>query len=91
MKLIFCKECCSIFSLSKNKKVCDCGKSSGFYKQDGLNAEFQGPAVPIGFANSSFRNALKNQPTYGQGQEFIAFVIPENCKTLNHKNNFSKS
>ena len=58
MKLIFCKECQSVFSLSFSKKTCDCGKSWGRYMRDGLNAEYGGTVIPLGFANASFIAAL---------------------------------
>lgn len=82
MKLIFCKECCSVFSLSFIKKTCDCQKSWGLYESDGLNAKFGGEAIPIGFGNSSFAYALKNQPQKGMGCDFSAFVIPIECSTF---------
>lgn len=83
MKLIYCVTCSSIFSLSvKNKKSCDCGKSWGQYKIDGLHAEYGGNAIPLGFVNSSFRKALFNQPKNGMGFDFTAFVIPSECDTF---------
>lgn len=82
MKLIFCKECCSVFSLSFKIKECDCKKSWGKYKSDGLNAEYGGEGIPLGFANKSFRMALNNQPKNGMGYDFSAFVIPIECDSF---------
>lgn len=76
MKLLFCKSCFDLFSLSGELKSCGCGKSSGNYLSDGLNA------VPIGFSNPSFIAAIETQPKQGQGKDFTAFIIPENCKTF---------
>lgn len=86
MKLIFCKECCSVFSLSFDKKTCDCEKSWGQYERDGLNAKYGGEAIPLGFANNSFRTALNNQPKSGMGKDFSAFVIPAECSTFHNCN-----
>lgn len=85
MKLLFCKDCGSVFSLSYEEKKCDCGKTSGKYQIDGLHAEYSGQGIPIGFANNSFGFALKHQPKQGLGQEFQAFVIPEICSTFENK------
>ncbi|KKN89664.1 hypothetical protein LCGC14_0235100 [marine sediment metagenome] len=42
--------------------------------------------IPIGFKNSSFMDALDNQPTKHTGPEcgkrFEAFVIEEECPTM---------
>lgn len=38
--------------------------------------------MPLGIANSSFIDALKNQPEEGMGKRFEAFVIPKQCPTL---------
>lgn len=82
MKLIFCKECCSVISLSLEEKRCDCGKSGGKYYPDGVDATFFGPAIPLGFNNVGFKFALNNQPFRGIGRNFEAFVVPENCKSF---------
>jgi len=39
-------------------------------------------AVPIGFANGSLVEALRNQPEAGMGKVFTAFVIPKECETF---------
>ena len=82
MKLIFCRECESVLSLNFEKKTCDCGSAWGKYHKDGLNAEYGGTAIPLGFANGSLRDALNNQPKNGMGENFNAFVIPEVCATF---------
>lgn len=50
-----------------------------------MNAEFKGPAIPLGFHNTYFFNALKNQPKKDWGKEFTAFVIEKNCPTFKKK------
>ena len=82
MKLIYCKKCGSVLSLDYKKKNCDCGNSWGRYEKDGINAEYGGDALPIGFTNYSFNEAIKNQPFNGLGYNFSAFVIPSECDTF---------
>jgi hypothetical protein len=81
MKLLYCKECHDIFSLSLELKSCTCGKSKGKYT-DNFNARYSGPCIPLGIDNNSFRLALNNQPNSGQGFDFEAFVIPKVCNTF---------
>jgi hypothetical protein len=82
MKLLVCLECQDVFNLRYETKACSCGKSSGKYFEDGLHAEYQGPCLPLGFANSSFIKALKEQPQRDWGKEFTAFVIQKECPTM---------
>ena len=53
MKLIFCPVCDDAFKLSRDLKSCKCGKAKGRYLADGLYAEINKGAVPIGMANST--------------------------------------
>ena len=84
MKLLFCKQCNDIFRLFvDHPKTCHCGKTTGRYEEDGLHAWYQGPAIPLGFANGSFVHALQFQPHGpGLGKDFHAFVIPQVCDTF---------
>jgi hypothetical protein len=83
MKLIFCPKCSDVVKLStKGLRRCECGKASGQYEKDGLNATISGTAIPLGFANSSLTKALQNRPENGLGQTFEAFVIPKTCPTI---------
>lgn len=83
MKLLLCKNCGDVFSISTQKeKTCSCGKTTGMYT-DNLNAWYTGDfAVPIGFANTDFNFALRVQPQSGIGQTFTAFIIPKVCETF---------
>lgn len=81
MKLLVCLECQDVFKLQKGR-YCICGKTTGEYKADGLNAIYSGPCKPIGFMNSSLVTAMKNQPQSGLGTHFTAFVIPVECPTF---------
>lgn len=82
MKLIFCLNCTDVVRLTTDKKECRCGKSGGYYLADGLNAAIWGSALPLGFANGSFVDAIRNQPKEGMGERFEAFVIPKECPTI---------
>lgn len=82
MKLIVCPPCSDVISLrTDGMRYCTCGKSWGRYT-DNLNAEIGGAAIPIGFANWAFINALKLRPDDGMGKTFEAFVIPKVCDTI---------
>lgn len=84
MKLLYCKLCHDIILLRKAKRMCCCRKSAGYYQPDGLHAVIIGPCIPLGIANESLAEALRNQPTEGEGRRFEAFVIPKECKTVAH-------
>ena len=81
MKLLKCNLCSDIIKLNLNKRTCNCGESGGKYV-DRLNAVYYGDAVPIGFHNSSFSDAVAQQPEVGWGRDFKAFVIPKVCDTF---------
>tara|TARA_R110000851_G_scaffold145632_1_gene285171 strand:+ start:153 stop:536 length:384 start_codon:yes stop_codon:yes gene_type:complete len=84
MKLLYCDTCRDIVKLYRTTRTCHCGATGGHYKQDGLNAIYYGPAIPLGFANSSFHEAIDSQPEFGMGTNFNAFVIPIVCPTMKH-------
>ena len=81
MKLIFCRNCQDVFKVTETEKKCKCELCSAI-SLDGTNSLYKGPAVPIGFNNTSLVLAIQNQPESGQGEEFIAFVIPKTCGTF---------
>lgn len=87
MKLLYCTECHDVFNLRLEEKSCGCGKSKGKYLPNKLHAEYEGPALPLGFTNTTFVEAIKNQPkglefSDRMGKTFTAFVIPEKCPTF---------
>jgi len=89
MKLLYCKECHSVFNLRKHVKKCECGKTQGYYDDDGLHAVYSGPCIPLGFANGDFNYAIDHQPVRVDkdgnkliGKKFNAFVIEKNCPTM---------
>ena len=83
MKLLFCKGCGDTFSICvEEERSCKCGNTKGEYVNR-LDAIYSGDdAVPLGFANGSFVNALRNQPEEGLGDDFTAFVISKDCLTF---------
>jgi hypothetical protein len=81
VKLILCKRCLDVLRLRHTFRACACGAAWGIYR-DELNAEIGGQALPLGFQNSSFVEAIRNQPASGQGERFVAFVIPKQCPTI---------
>ena len=84
MKLLYCNTCTDIVKLSSTTRTCRCGATGGHYREDGLNAVYYGPAIPLGFTNGTFMDAIRNQPEYGNGREYTAFVIPKVCPTMDH-------
>ena len=44
MKLLFCKQCSSLFNIKNSWKKCTCGKSGGRYT-DNVDITFHGPCV----------------------------------------------
>ena len=82
MKLLYCNTCRDIVKLSRTTRTCQCGVTGGHYKEDGLHAIYYGPAIPLGFANNSFSEARDNQPEFGMGTVYNAFVIPKVCPTM---------
>ena len=87
MKLIYCPKCQDVRKLDFAITVCSCGASKGWYDDDALNAVIKGEAIPIGFANDSFVNALRKRRPTGFGKRFDAFVIPEDCPTVTKLDN----
>lgn len=82
MKLLYCQSCDDVFNLTFETKTCACGKTKGRYL-DSLNAQYEGEtAIPLGFANKSFIEAIRNQPDIDWGRNFTAFVIEKECKTF---------
>jgi hypothetical protein len=72
-----------MIKLDYKPRTCKCRGVGGYYKSDGVNAEYWGEhAVPLGFANVSLGRAILNQPESGKGREFKAFVIPKVCPTM---------
>jgi hypothetical protein len=85
MKLIYCKSCGDVVALRREWRSCLCKLSAGKYLEDGLHAEIEGNCMPLGFKNSSFREALQNQPEKYWGEAFTAFVIESDCPTVKVK------
>ena len=90
MKLLLCTKCSDVFSLKVKKvRTCSCGEIAGEYT-DNYNARYWGAyAIPIGFANSSLVDTIKEQSALGNrpdllGRRFEAFIIPDDCDSFVH-------
>jgi len=83
MKLVLCTKCQDIVRLmSKGPRWCVCHRSGGQYLDDIL-AEYWGRwAIPLGINNHSLVDAIQDQPKFGLGTRFDAFVIPKECPTF---------
>ncbi len=81
MKLLLCKECSDVFSITFDDKKCGCGKTTGKYL-DNINATYSGPAVPLGFNNRTLISSVIEFEKTGEGRDFTAFVIGSDCKTF---------
>lgn len=89
MKLLLCPNCMDVRKLGYEVVTCECGKSSGYYEKDGLNAVYAGESIPLGFDNFSLRDAVdaeKYRTGLGVpaelGIRFEAFTIPECAPTI---------
>lgn len=89
MKLLCCARCNQVFSLDYDYKECS-GKHGGGKYVTNMVAKIWGPKeliLTLGFANSSFINAARDQIQKGdleskQGREFTAFVIPNDVDSV---------
>lgn len=102
MKLLMCFECGDLFPLSLETQSCKCEAVSGEYREDRLHADIymrdRRAGTVLGFANRSFKTAIREQMEYGDkteemiycgqkvapGREFTAFIIPESAPTIHY-------
>lgn len=82
MKLILCPHCYDIVKLYSEARTCLCGKSSGWYDDDGVTAVIDGSAIPIGISNTSLERAVRLRPANGRGESFDAWVVPINSENI---------
>lgn len=88
MKLAYCPVCRDVFKLTNDVRGCSCGKCSGRIqdKKEGpitkRIAHIQGPVKVIGIDDSVLRAALEDQPIFGEGLEFKAFLLPKSCGSI---------
>jgi hypothetical protein len=87
MKLLLCLECSDVQALTYKERTCHCGKSTGYYLEDGVRVMVSGPCRVLGIANDSLAQAVAAPDrTDGMGQEFLAFVIPRVCEKVKRLN-----
>lgn len=93
MKLILCLTCHDVYKLTtKELRKCQCGRTEGQYKPDGLNAVVSDndDTVVLGFANNSLVETVREQRAKGDrpdgwGRQFNAFIIPTSAPTVQRK------
>ena len=90
MKLILCPKCQDVVKLKPRLTECQCKKSWGYYKEDLLHAVIGGDAIPLGILNNTLvkammNNKLKDDPKNYDALYFTAFVIGQDCKTIERK------
>ena len=79
MKSIFCDECRDLVMLRFHKRICECGRCGGRYREDGMHIEIFGPCKILGFNNNSLLYAIMKTPNNeGRGVNFTAFTIANN-------------
>lgn len=77
MKLIYCQECQSIFSLHLSTRTfCLCGESSGGYVNGTDNAWYDGPCIPLWLNDQSLQIAIENRSKPLQ-RSFSVFVAAD--------------
>ena len=72
MKLILCPKCDDVFKLSRTLKACKCGAAQGRYLADGLYAQINMVAIPIGLAN---RPLAREVVAYQRGNKTMDAAI----------------
>jgi len=77
MKLIYCNECKDVFRLINDERTCMCGKASGSYKDDGLNAVIAGSsAVPLALENMDMVNWQRANTPHCAPMIRAWFIVP---------------
>lgn len=69
MKLLQCSLCGDVFSLRMSARSCQCGRSGGNYRDDGITVDVyttkRNAAMVLGFANSTLISAEEDQKAFG--------------------------
>ncbi len=87
MKLLFCPICSDVRKLVKlpDATNCKCGKSFGWYLEDGWNAVISGAGMAIGLDNNSVKYALQErQKGYGKSVYLNAWLMATDHKTIEY-------
>ena len=85
MKAIYCPSCSSLLSLRvEAERTCDCGRSWGRLRPDGVRAVIGGQAVPLAIIEGSLVEAVNNRPTGGMGEPFMAYVLAHVSPVVAH-------
>ena len=81
MKLFFCDQCQDVVRMVGRWRRCECGKAAGRYV-DTVLAQVTGTAIPLGFDNREFVNALHSHRRLQLTENFRAFIIEHPCRTI---------
>lgn len=91
MKLLHCSKCNDIVALRDKKRYCLCKASAGRYIDD-IKVLVSGPCNVLGFANTSFTQAIKESNYIeNTGSKFTAFVIPSSTTAIREKYDSERS
>jgi hypothetical protein len=87
MKLLMCPKCSTVRSIRLERTTCDCGQVVAQYDPNRLTCKWNGQGELLGFTNSSFIGALREQRFSGDrkdglGYTFTAFVIPHSAQSI---------
>lgn len=86
MKLLMCIHCEDVRKIGYEPTYCKCGKSYGFYKEDGLHAVFVGDVIPLAIDNLSLLKALPYRHTEDYyGPRIEAWIIPDSSDHVEMK------
>lgn len=87
IKLLFCPVCADVRKLDKKPEItnCKCGKSWGYYKEDGWYAVIAGAGMAIGLDNNSVAYAVRERLA-GNGKSVYlnAWLMATNHKTIEY-------
>ena len=62
---------------------CHCGASWGHYRNDDIEVEIGGEAIPLCIADDELRKAIAHRPESRDERAFFtAYVIPTFCETV---------
>lgn len=75
MKILTCAACGDLVRLDLDERTCRCGKSGGYYTEDGLYAKYWGPSRMLGINNMEWEVSILYPPTQPYTQNFEWFVI----------------
>jgi hypothetical protein len=86
MKLLYCTRCHDVKKLTYKRRACQCSASSGYYREDGLNAVVNGLGLIIGINNQSLLDAYAGflvEPE--RSKDLVAWLCAEPAAHIEYK------